>query len=787
MVVTALQKQEQDRDILVAQEIDAEITYGARQLIAYHRSGAPVDIKSWGTADIVYEDVTNQLMSYGMQQGMAQDMTHRLVQYAVAHADEFRAEHNAKIIAVRLTVNEMNPSAQFETGPVATFRLNGFSRLAEMASASGQNVRLTASGTATTSSDRSSVENVWQGVKEWSVWGKMEAPDKTELAGQTPALIAAALAQMADGALTPAEAATLQAQLEALAQEGLIAPELADIVRAVETMRAMMDGGMNIDASMAQPQILAEYISELIEQGLENGNLPPELARQVMESIAAFSEAYGLEQVFTGEMMQSLSATIEWTAITQTLSEIMPHLSAEGRAVIESMLDGGEVPSGDALAEQIVAINDIISQADLPDGVAEQIAGFERSLSILQETVQGQIDPVLIDASASATSEDLSSLSAADAQQIIVSMQEVGFPPEQIASIEVLQNAMEAADLANVTPEKISAVHEGIESFDSAVATQTISETLNLPMAAALSKSASEISSAMPVVSERDASLPDSALAPIKSIDAQATPPGILPDQKRADVINLDKGGDSLPVSEAQSPADLKANPQTRPDGLLVPQPSKTISDASKGEKSKSQDARSEPETNRDNPSSQKEPSAFEPEDNSQENISAPKGPCDRDCGCDFGNAAANGNGGSHTLTADEINKKVENKIKETARAVQSQVIGQAVQTGDLVVTRMEGNSVIVTDPTGKFIGHYESAQDYAKALVDDELKQNRFIAEAKNIKKETIKVSADDFSLLPLAPGENGLTPKFNEQDEGFRNDAKRAQASRWRVFGLG
>src|SRR5690606_18344243 len=126
---------------------------GAGRLIAAHLAGAPVDIKSWGSAEAVYEEVSAKLIAYGMEQGIAQDFTRALVEYAVEKASGFQSEHQAKIIALRVAVDEVNPDAQFETGPIATFRLNGTSKTAEMASASGQNVRLTASGTATTSSD----------------------------------------------------------------------------------------------------------------------------------------------------------------------------------------------------------------------------------------------------------------------------------------------------------------------------------------------------------------------------------------------------------------------------------------------------------------------------------------------------------------------------------------------------------------------------------------------------------------------------------------------------------
>ena len=704
MVAQTLQRQDQDRDILVAQEIDAEVTYGARQLISYHRGGAPVDIKSWGTADTVYEDVTNQLIAYGMQQGMARDMTRRLVQYAVDHADEFRAEHNANIIAVRLTVDEINPAAQFETGPVATFRLNGLSRQAEMASASGQNVRLTASGTATTSSDRSSVENVWQGVKEWSVWGKMEAPDKSELAGQTPALIAAALAQMANGELTPAEAATLQAQLEALAQEGLIAPELADIVRAVETMRAMVEGGMDIDASMAQPQALADYIAGLIEQGLENGNLPPELARQVMESIASFSEAHGLEQVFTAEMMQSLNAAVEWTAVTQALGEIMPHLSAESRAAIEAMLESGEVPAGEVLAEQLAAINEIIAQADLPEGVAEHVAALEQSSAVLQDIAQSQIDPASAELSAAQTSIDLASLSAVEIQQIIASMEGVDpaeLSPEQAEILQAIQEAMGTADLANVTPEQIEAVLNGrgdaamgmdVITPAAMVAGATVSAARFAPMAGSSSVSGGGGSTASAYTASNTnsqsisrpapTSTPETTTATVTEKKAEAAAP-VVKDKKNDPAPAEDKvkkpEQKEAKQPEAQPPKKPDAQPNPiegkKPDILIVPP-----------------DKKDDPAVDNNNP---KEPAPSNdgvkpPEaDNKDDSKPAPeqKGPCKEGCKCgpDFDKAAAGNNGAGYkrdhvtgaSLTVDKDGsvtigrgEKTQTYTKEEARQI---------------------------------------------------------------------------------------------------------------------
>jgi len=485
MALQALQQQDSDRDHLMMEDVAPAARFGAQRLIAAHLAGAPVDIKSWGTADTVYEEVTAKLIAYGVEQGIAQDFTRSLVDYAVEKASEFQSEHQAKIIALRVAVDEINPAAQFETGPIATFRLNGSSRQAQMASASGQNVRSTISGTATTTSDRSSVENVFKGVKEWSVWGKIEAPDKSELKQIAPDVVMAALAQMAAGELTPEEAATLQAQLEFLAAEGVLPPELADIARTIETMRMAMEGGMTPDSPLLQS--MARQVAELITQGVEAGTLTPELARQVMESVAAFADANGLEQVFSVDMMQAVSAAIEWTAVTQALEQIMPHLGAADRAVIEAMLKNGEVPSAEALVEQLVVINEIIAQADLPEAMAVHIATIEGSLPVLQDIAQSQIEAAMPDAPSA--SVDLAALDAADIQAMIQALGDIdpaALTPEQAEILQALQEAMGTVDLATVTLEQIEAALQGEGDPALQEALQVMAASLSQPEMAAL-------------------------------------------------------------------------------------------------------------------------------------------------------------------------------------------------------------------------------------------------------------------------------------------------------------
>jgi hypothetical protein len=517
MALQAIQKQQHDRDILVMEDIEPVAQFGSQRLIAAHLGGAPVDIKSWGTAETVYEEVTAKLIAYGVEQGIAQNFVRGLVDYAVEKASEFQSEHQAKIIALRIAVNETNPDPQFETGPVATFRLNGASRQAQMASASGQNVRSTISGTATTTSDRSSVENVFMGVKEWSVWGKIEAPDKSELKQVAPGVIAVALAQMAAGELTPEEAATLQAQLEALAAEGLVAPEMAGVVGAIETMRTMLEAGITPDA--AAMQSLAGQITQLITQGVENGNLSPELARQIVESVAAFSETHGLEQVFSADMMQSVSAMIEWTAMAQALEQILPHLSAQDRAAIHAIMENDEVPSAEILAEHLAVINEVIAQADLPEAVAAHVASIEGSSAALQEIAQSQIEAAGLDASS--ISVDLATLSLSDVQAMIQAlgdMDTAALTLEQAEILQALQEAMGTVDLVHTTPEQIEAALKGEGDPAITEALQVIAATLSQP----------EIASALPadvqaamttlIVAEGGTSLPQS--------DAPSSPAG---------------------------------------------------------------------------------------------------------------------------------------------------------------------------------------------------------------------------------------------------------------------
>jgi hypothetical protein len=135
---------------LTHQEIHPLALEAAKRLISHHTQKTPVVIKSWGTPEVVYEEVRQSLIDFGYQIGMAEDMAAKLVEQAEEHAEVSRAKYGAKIIALKIEVSKAEPAPQFETGAMEVQRIDGLTNKAQIAGATSIAIGINTGGTTTT-------------------------------------------------------------------------------------------------------------------------------------------------------------------------------------------------------------------------------------------------------------------------------------------------------------------------------------------------------------------------------------------------------------------------------------------------------------------------------------------------------------------------------------------------------------------------------------------------------------------------------------------------------------
>jgi hypothetical protein len=372
--VVAAQNSRDDtsRVSLTSQDIHPLVRAGARGLIGYHRQENPVIAASWGTPSVVFDEIANQLSVYHGR-AIAEDMATALVEHAQDHALSFRGRHPSNVIAVKLEVADTDPEAQFETGAIETQRIDGKTGRADVAGSSGQEVRLTASGTATTS-NRADVGAIFAHVRIKSLWIKFEAPDREELQGIAEQMALNAMAAMAEGGMSAAEIEAVLAKLGDLAAADLLPPQLVQAIQKLGQIQVLASGGeLNAEARALLAETAQEFM-EIVEQALEEGTIQPAMLEVALTALQEISELHNLGDVIPARAISALRQDVMIAVLSEKLGVIAGTLDAAGQETIQAMIDALHDNEGALLVEQLDDMKVALAAMDIPQA---QIDGLD--------------------------------------------------------------------------------------------------------------------------------------------------------------------------------------------------------------------------------------------------------------------------------------------------------------------------------------------------------------------------------------------------------------------------
>jgi len=437
-------------------EISPLVRQGAAKLIDYHQRGNSVLLKSWGTPDVVFGQIAAQLAQFHPV-AIAEEMAQELVAHAENHAMQFRTKHAANVIGVKMEVAETDPEGQFETGALETQRIDAYTERAQVAGSAGQEVRLTSSGTATTS-NRADVGAIFASIKKWSLWLKFEAPDRNELESIANDQALAALAQLAEGGLSPEEMQEIIDHLESLAEQGLLSQDVMDILKNMQEIQALslMDSSPEIEARI---QALSEQIHESLIKGIEEGSIPPNILSQVVEAISAFAEKNDIAVLLPEDVLQTIDTKIKIEVIKQQLGDIAQGMEIpEDRAAIESLIEELEGLDGQDLIDHLETIQETLGEMEIPADLKAKVDVVLEAAQEVSETVKAQLpEPGSIEA--------LAEMSADDLMAMIENLDNIDFDSlsaEQQEVLADLREILEQLDVENLSVEELKEALAGV-------------------------------------------------------------------------------------------------------------------------------------------------------------------------------------------------------------------------------------------------------------------------------------------------------------------------------------
>ena len=431
-------------ELLSKKEIDPLTNEAARRLMNAHNDNTPVIIEAWGDPEYVYEQIKSKLLNFGYQIDMAEDMAQRLVDYAVAHAEESRQKHKSNIIGLKIQVSHAKPDPQFETGPVDVQRIDGKSNSAEVFGASAIAMGINTGGTFTTAL-RDSVGEIMSGfaLMGLALYIISEAPDKSELKGVVNAATMAAIADIAAGNLSPADMEALLEKLDMLVAEDIIPQEVANALKDLNELQTQAAEGKldNIGE-------LSQSIIDSLRDAMAGDNPPPtEILQAMVEAMQLVSDKYGLQSVMNTAELSQFKQDVLKAVVTEKLEAIAENLDGMDQETLQALIDeiaelegaelhqhldqidaqlqelGVEVPEIAELKDLIVQnmpldqrieflaemqaqnLMDLIAELggveNLPPEIQELLEGLDvenLTLEDLKEALAGKGDPALVEA-----------------------------------------------------------------------------------------------------------------------------------------------------------------------------------------------------------------------------------------------------------------------------------------------------------------------------------------------------------------------------------------------------
>lgn len=465
----ALEEQQKTVTELNSLELSPLTHRAAWSLVEHHQKGHKVEIKSRGHIEHVFEDLTEQFMSFGTTRIIASNLAQALVDDTVQRAEEFSGKVGQKYIGVSAFVAEtFNKSMyQFETGHTELIVIG--KNTADIAGSSGIEVRFTATGTATTS-NRADVGQIFASVKKWGLYIVQEAPGKQELKGieaEAQIAMAALGAEMgAEGASM--DAGGLQAILEQLEELGLLTPEIQEMMQNLAELQelAAQESTPETEAAIKE---LSDQLTEDLSAAVEDGSIPLPLLEGAVEFIQTLSDTNSLGNVIDMSSLMDLKQDIHVAQIITKLETISETLDGDEKAELDALIEELADMDGAEIIEQLDVIKEHLETLDLP---AETMDALFADMDVLKSEIIQNL-PL------NEKIEFLSALAAEDVMELLQGLDGVENIPEELA--EKLADLLETIDIESLSLDELKEALAGNGDPEIAKAVQQILLTLNDP------------------------------------------------------------------------------------------------------------------------------------------------------------------------------------------------------------------------------------------------------------------------------------------------------------------
>lgn len=421
--------------ILSQKEIHPLALEGVKRLISHHSMQTPIVIKSWGTANSVYIDIRQSLITFGYEIGMAKDIAEKLVEHAKSHSEASRAKYGANIIALKLEVSKQKPATQFETGALESQRIDGFSNQAQVAGATTVAVGFTTSGTTTTALRDSvgEIMNAMAGASQ-AVWIDFEAPDKSELQGISNNATLSAIAQIADGGLAPEKIAELLVEIQSLAEMGLLAPEMLNVLQNMQHIQTQA-----IEGNFDNIKELSQEIIKDLSTTLETGDISLDIISVAIELLQTISDTYGLKTVIDFKNLIILKQNLQTTQLIKKLSVIASTLEPVDRTTLEEFIEKLNKAEG----------AEVLSSLDIIQEHLESVSIESIGLSVLTAEINSLKELVTQNLLLDQKLEVLAKIGAQDLMDLLQELDGLNELPLE------LKNLLEQIDIENLTIEDL--------------------------------------------------------------------------------------------------------------------------------------------------------------------------------------------------------------------------------------------------------------------------------------------------------------------------------------------
>lgn len=389
-------KQQDAQDLLIESVSNPHVQSAGVFLIGQHRRGRPVKLEALGRPQEALVSLSEQIEALGASHEMSNELIEALRLYMVSLGAEFSTKASAKPVYLNLEVAEGLPDCRFENSltEVTCIGTEGI----QVHGVSGQNVRATISGTATTS-NAADVDAMFANVQGLRLWLRCEAPTKEDIDGLMTAMEVAlsGVAQAVGGSMSAEDFKNL---LETLEAEGALTPQMEELIASLIALKKAEELGL----SKAEIGELIQNISTLIAEGQASGLIPASFivaTAKALGELAAndivrdFLIENGLEDLVASNdnalsVEDRIAELMEQLEALQSIEGIDPALGSELQEMIESLKEQLAQEGADpavileSMGEKLM---DIASRDDLPQAVFDGIGDMLPEIAALKQEI----------------------------------------------------------------------------------------------------------------------------------------------------------------------------------------------------------------------------------------------------------------------------------------------------------------------------------------------------------------------------------------------------------------